>query len=159
MSAPQASQGGFATHPVDPTNSTGAQAIADECGLLRRRIRTLEAEVRGIRLAFEGILVRGTGQPTLAPPYIPSSPCLDSYSMLPSPAPTSSRGSRSEEEFFKLFVPFGEPGSSTRGVMVDIRLAPWIILRCGVSRVGEQRGDESGVWWYDPQQSEKWSIW
>ncbi|KAK5683289.1 hypothetical protein LTS10_004820 [Elasticomyces elasticus] len=112
MSAPQASQGGFPTHTVGPTNSTGAQAIADECDLLRRRIRALEAEVRGIRLAFEGILMRGTGQPTSAPPYIPSSACLNSFSVLPSPAPTSSRGSISEEEFFKLFVPFG-PFSTT----------------------------------------------
>ncbi|KAK5694857.1 hypothetical protein LTR97_009448 [Elasticomyces elasticus] len=90
MSAPQA----FPTHTIDTINSTGAQAIASECEMLRSRIRHLEAE------------------PTSAPPYIPSSPGLNAFSALPSPALTSSRGSISEEEFFKLFVPFG-PFSTT----------------------------------------------
>ncbi|KAK4953636.1 hypothetical protein LTR10_008239 [Elasticomyces elasticus] len=110
MSASQVSQGRFPNPVVDPTNSTGSQAIAKECDMLRRRIRTLEAE------------------PTSAPPYIPSSPGLNSFSALPSPALTSSRGSISEEEFFKLFVPFGplsntgcrpEPGIAS-GEAVDI---------------------------------------
>ncbi|KAK3640489.1 hypothetical protein LTR56_011827 [Elasticomyces elasticus] len=132
MSAPQASQGGFPTRTIDPTNSTGAQAIANECDMLRRRIHTLEAEVRGIRLAFEGILVRGTRQPTSSrgsiseeeffklfvpvgpfstagsgpEPGVASGKVVD-VSAISSPAPSSSRGSISEEEFFKLFVPFG----------------------------------------------------